>query len=240
MSSCDLPLDPRVFSLTKIVEVAHYNMNRIRLVWSRIWNVLSDFFVSVLSLSNLRSGISLRNEDRKDDYSYILARHGGGFDGHNFTTKDENVSFWMPLLYRLSKLTSDPGANAIEKSSLEVLFNILKDHIHLFSRPFWSLLFKYVIFPIFNSVDDKNENKISDDEESLTSSHSTQCSTWDSETTSVAAEGLVDLFVTFFTVVRSQLPSVVYVLMGYINCPGPGSARTGLAALERLMSELGS
>jgi len=38
---------PRVFSLTKIVEIAHFNMGRIRLVWARIWAVLSDFFVAV-------------------------------------------------------------------------------------------------------------------------------------------------------------------------------------------------
>lgn len=36
---------PRVFSLTKIVEIAHFNMMRIRLVWSRIWAVLSDYFI---------------------------------------------------------------------------------------------------------------------------------------------------------------------------------------------------
>ena len=38
---------PRVFSLGKIVEIAHFNMDRIRLVWSRIWAVLSDFFAVV-------------------------------------------------------------------------------------------------------------------------------------------------------------------------------------------------
>lgn len=38
---------PRVFSLTKIVEVAHFNMTRIRLVWSRIWAVLSEYFITV-------------------------------------------------------------------------------------------------------------------------------------------------------------------------------------------------
>lgn len=38
---------PRVFSLGKIVEIAHFNMGRIRLVWSRIWAVLSDFFTTV-------------------------------------------------------------------------------------------------------------------------------------------------------------------------------------------------
>lgn len=49
--------DPRVFSLTKIVEIAHYNMNRIRLVWSSIWHVLSDFFVAIGCSENLSIAI---------------------------------------------------------------------------------------------------------------------------------------------------------------------------------------
>ncbi|KAJ0717351.1 putative Sec7 domain, armadillo-like helical, sec7 domain superfamily protein [Helianthus annuus] len=49
--------DPRVFSLTKIVEIAHYNMNRIRLVWTSIWNVLSDFFVTIGCSENLSIAI---------------------------------------------------------------------------------------------------------------------------------------------------------------------------------------
>lgn len=49
--------DPRVFSLTKIVEIAHYNMNRIRLVWSKIWRVLSDFFVAIGCSENLSIAI---------------------------------------------------------------------------------------------------------------------------------------------------------------------------------------
>uniref|UniRef100_A0A7N0SZC2 SEC7 domain-containing protein n=1 Tax=Kalanchoe fedtschenkoi TaxID=63787 RepID=A0A7N0SZC2_KALFE len=51
------PADPRVFSLTKIVEIAHYNMNRIRLVWSSIWHVLSDFFVTIGCSENLSIAI---------------------------------------------------------------------------------------------------------------------------------------------------------------------------------------
>jgi brefeldin A-inhibited guanine nucleotide-exchange protein len=51
------PSDPRVFSLTKIVEIAHYNMNRIRLVWSSIWHVLSDFFVAIGCSENLSIAI---------------------------------------------------------------------------------------------------------------------------------------------------------------------------------------
>ncbi|GAB4838686.1 Protein big1 [Ancistrocladus abbreviatus] len=214
MSELQSPTDPRVFSLTKIIEIAHYNMNCIRLIWSHIWNVLSDFLVSVglsenLSLaifvmksssaeigelivrcisqmvlsriSNVKSGwnsvfmvftaaaaderesivllafetmekfvreyfpyitetesmtftdcvqclitftssgftsdVSLNaiaclrfcavklaegglvdNEDSKDDYLYILAGNEDDSDGQTFTNKNENVSFWTPLL----------------------------------------------------------------------------------------------------------------------------------------------
>ncbi|OAD52521.1 Brefeldin A-inhibited guanine nucleotide-exchange protein 1 [Eufriesea mexicana] len=38
------PTQPRMFSLTKIVEISYYNMARIRLQWSRIWQVLGDHF----------------------------------------------------------------------------------------------------------------------------------------------------------------------------------------------------
>ncbi|KAG7208279.1 hypothetical protein KM043_014522 [Ampulex compressa] len=38
------PTQPRMFSLTKIVEISYYNMGRIRLQWSRIWQVIGDHF----------------------------------------------------------------------------------------------------------------------------------------------------------------------------------------------------
>lgn len=37
-------MQPRMFSLQKIVEISYYNMGRIRLQWSRIWQVLGDYF----------------------------------------------------------------------------------------------------------------------------------------------------------------------------------------------------
>ncbi len=42
------PGHPRMFSLQKIVEISYYNMGRIRLQWSRIWEVLGDHFNKVL------------------------------------------------------------------------------------------------------------------------------------------------------------------------------------------------
>lgn len=42
---------PRMFSLQKIVEISYYNMNRIRLQWSRIWQVIGDHFNKVSAFS---------------------------------------------------------------------------------------------------------------------------------------------------------------------------------------------
>ncbi|XP_036361493.1 brefeldin A-inhibited guanine nucleotide-exchange protein 1 isoform X3 [Octopus sinensis] len=51
---CQVSLDelanqshPRMFSLQKIVEISYYNMGRIRLQWSRIWQYLGDHFNKV-------------------------------------------------------------------------------------------------------------------------------------------------------------------------------------------------
>ena len=45
---------PRVYSLAKLVETAHLNMDRIRLVWSRMWSALGDFFVEAGCNPNLQ------------------------------------------------------------------------------------------------------------------------------------------------------------------------------------------
>ncbi|KAA0059594.1 brefeldin A-inhibited guanine nucleotide-exchange protein 1 isoform X1 [Cucumis melo var. makuwa] len=371
------PTDPRVFSLTKLVEVAHYNMNRIRLVWSRMWSVLSDFFVSVGLSENLSVAIfvmdSLRQlamkflereelanynfqneflrpfvivmqksssteirelivrcisqmvlsrvnnvksgwksvfmvftaaaaDERKnivllafetmekivrEYFPYITETETTTFTdcvrclitftnsrfnsdvslnaiaflrfcavklaegglvcyemaGDNVssnspdepsptpTDKDDYASYWVPLLAGLSKLTSDPRS-PIRKSSLEVLFNILKDHGHLFSRQFWVGVINSVVFPIFNSLHDKKEVDMDENDKY------TEGSTWDPDTCAVAADCLVDLFISFFNVIRSQLPGVVTILTGFIRSPIQGPASTGVAALMRLAGDL--
>ena len=42
---------PRMFSLQKIVEICYYNMNRVRLEWSRMWEVLGSHFNTVSCLT---------------------------------------------------------------------------------------------------------------------------------------------------------------------------------------------
>ncbi len=38
------PTHPRMFSLQKIIEICYYNMDRVRLEWSRMWEVLGVHF----------------------------------------------------------------------------------------------------------------------------------------------------------------------------------------------------
>lgn len=191
-------------------------------------------------------------------------------DADTFSDKEGTMSFWVPLLIGnlifpnlyssfqsiiqtdilnshnivnaisgLSKLTSDPRS-AIRKSSLEVLFNILKDHGHLFSSQFWVGVFSSVIFPIFESETDKRENAEDNQYSASPKTSHAEGSMWDSETTSVAAECLIDLFFNFFDIVRSQLPGVVSILTGFISSPVQGPSGTGYAALVRLSDDLGS
>ncbi|GER55212.1 guanine nucleotide exchange family protein [Striga asiatica] len=376
MAELQSPTDPRVFSLTKIVEVAHYNMNRIRLVWSRIWNVLSEFFVSVglsenLSVAifvmdslrqlamkflereelvnynfqneflrpftivmqksnsaeirelivrcisqmvlsrvnNIKSGwksvfmvftaaaaderksivllafetiekivreyfpyitetealtftdcvkclITFTNSRFNSDVSlnaiaflrYCAVKLADGglscneksegndsspslpnnnpLDDETGTDRDGHMHFWIPLLTGLSKLTSDPRA-AIRKSSLEVLFNILKDHGQLFSQPFWATVFKNSIFPIFTFIFDGKEIDTGKDG-----------SIWDSETCVVAIECLSDLFVHLFDLVRPQFHEVISIIIKYIRSTSQSSSTAGVSALMHLSGEL--
>ncbi|KAL4346705.1 hypothetical protein GQ457_17G004310 [Hibiscus cannabinus] len=390
MSELQSPTDPRVFSLIKLVEIAHYNMNRIRLVWSRMWNVLSDFFVSVglsenLSVSifvmdslrqlamkflereelanynfqneflrpfviimqksnsseirelivrcisqmvlsrvtNVKSGwksvfmvftIAAADERKNivflafetmekvvreyfphitetdattftdcvrclikftnsrfnndaslnaiaflrfcalklaegglvctdkssDNGSSVSVINNNGSDVQSSAYIDDHGSYWLPLLTGLSKLTSDSRLD-IRKSSVEVLFNILKDHGHLFSRPFWINIFSSVVLPIFNGVCGERDMPINDEQDSptLRSSH-LDGNTWDIETSSVAAQCLVDLYLRFYSVLRPQLPDVLSVLTGYLRSSIQGPASIGVAAISRLTGELGS
>ncbi|XP_022743959.1 brefeldin A-inhibited guanine nucleotide-exchange protein 1-like isoform X2 [Durio zibethinus] len=390
ISELQSPTDPRVFSLTKLVEIAHYNMNCIRLVWSRMWNVLSDFFVSVglcenlpvaifvmdslrqlameflerkelanynfqnkilrpfvivmqksssleirelivrcisqmvlNRVSNLKSGwksvfmvftaaaaderknivllafgtmekivreylpriietqattftdcvrclikftnsrfnsdVSLNavaflgfctvklaegglvcTDKSSDDGSSVPIVNKEDSDAQSFTDIDDCGSYWVPLLTGLSRLTSDSRL-AIRKSSLEVLFNILKDHGHLFSRTFWIGVFSSVVLPIFNGVCEKRDMRVKDEQDSPTpESPHPDGSTWDTETSTMAAECLVDLFISFYNVLRPQLSNVVSVLTGYLRGSLRGHVNTGVAAMIRLTGELGS
>ncbi|XVE66470.1 hypothetical protein DITRI_Ditri08aG0082100 [Diplodiscus trichospermus] len=175
-----------------------------------------------------------------DDGSSLSIINNDDSDVQSFTIVDDHGCYWIHLLTGLSKLASDSRL-AIRKSSLEVLFNILKDHGQLFSRTFWIGVFSSIVLPIFNGVCEKRDIPVKDAQESptLRSPHS-DGSTWDTETFAMAAQCLVDLFINFYNELRPQLSNVVSVLTGYLRSSIQGPANTGVAAMFRLMGELES
>ncbi|KAK3134121.1 hypothetical protein QOZ80_6AG0545240 [Eleusine coracana subsp. coracana] len=371
------PTDPRIFCLTKIVEIAHYNMNRIRLVWSRIWKVLSDFFVSVGLLENLSISIfvmdSLRQlamkflereelanynfqneflrpfvivmqkskapevrelivrcvsqmvlsrvnniksgwkgvfmvftsaaaDDMKStvllafetvekivrDYFHHITetetttftdcvtcliaftssqfssdanlnaiaflrfcavklaeegfvcrdssteqlRNSDMSDGKTTLHTDDHVSLWVPLLAGLAKLTADPRLT-IKKGAVGVLFDILKDHGHMFSQAFWTDIFERVVYPLFSS-----EKSIPNDE--ISTSAVAEYNLPDLETQTLAVKCLVGLFINYFDVIRPEFARTAAVVTYFVRSPYKHCATTGVSAIIRLTEGVGN
>ncbi|XP_020581346.1 brefeldin A-inhibited guanine nucleotide-exchange protein 1 [Phalaenopsis equestris] len=169
--------------------------------------------------------------DENDECNHA---NGDLSDSNNSKCKDNHIYFWVPLLAGLSKLTSDPR-RIIRKGALEVLFHILKDHGHLFSSTFLINIFKSAIYPILK------EPQIHDDYQVTSEDYYEQLGEEPSnaEIRAVAAGCLVDLFVAFFDVVRSQFMQVVEILSSYIRSPYRQSSSTGVACLLLLTEHLG-
>ncbi|KAL6867503.1 hypothetical protein ACP4OV_015527 [Aristida adscensionis] len=369
--------DPRVFSLTKIVEIAHYNMNRIRLVWSSIWHVLSEFFVTIGCSENLSIAIfamdSLRqlsmkflereelanynfqNEFMKpfvvvmrksraveireliismfmvfatasyDDHKNIvllafeiiekilreyfpyitetesttfndcvncliaftnsrfnkdISLNAIGFlrfcaaklaegdigssrlkenpasnsnppsphltnDGKQdvavIVDKEDHIHFWFPLLAGLSELTFDLRPE-IRKSALQVLFDTLRNHGHLFSLPLWEKVFDSVLFPIFDYVRHAIDPSGSSPQGQSVENDPVELDqdAWLYETCTLALQLVVDLFVKFYDTVNPLLKKVLSLLTSFIKRPHQSLAGIGIAAFVRLMSSAGS
>ncbi|KAL8142211.1 hypothetical protein V2J09_015243 [Rumex salicifolius] len=384
--------DPRVFSLTKIVEIAHYNMNRIRLVWSSIWHVLSDFFITIGCSENLSIAIfamdSLRQlsmkflereelsnynfqnefmkpfvvvmrksaaveireliircvsqmvsskvknvksgwksmfmvfttaayDDHKsivllgfdimekilrDYFPYItetetttftdcvnclvaftnsrmsrdisltaigflrfcarkLAQGDLGSSARNsdkeasgtmktgrdvqlengeLHEKDVHLYLWFPLLAGLSELSFDPRPE-IRESALEVLFDSLRNHGHLFSLPLWERVFESVLFRIFDSIQhtvDPSEDSFSGREFNSGMPDFYEDS-WLFGTCTLSLELVVDLFIKFYSTVNPLLRKVLILLVSFMKHPHQSLAGIGVAAFVRLVTNAG-
>ncbi|VAI45068.1 unnamed protein product [Triticum turgidum subsp. durum] len=150
-------------------------------------------------------------------------------EGNAIVHKDDHVYFWVPLLAGLARLTTDTRPT-IRKGAVEVLFDILKDHGELFSQSFWTNIFGSVIYPLFNG-EIRTPNGQSD---------STEDDSWNFETKTVAVKCLVDLYVTFFDVMRPELTRVTSVVTSFIRSAYRQSAITGMSVFQRLTEGLAS
>ena len=130
----------------------------------------------------------------------------------------------------------------VRKSALQMLFDTLRHHGHLFSSALWERVFEWVLFPIFdfvrpapNPAEGKvhvngSENKYNGLEEDA----------WISETCTLALQLLVDLFVKFYDSVNHLLGKVLELLNFFIKQRVQSLAGIGVSAFVRLMNNAGS
>lgn len=118
----------------------------------------------------------------------------------------------------------------------------MMDHGHLFTRPFWAAIFSSIILPVFNnnmrSRTDMLFEESSNGDSPTSASLDPEEATWDAETSTLALQLLVDLLANFFSSVRSQLPSVMSIILGFIKSPLQGSTGSGVSVLLRLAEGL--
>lgn len=128
-------------------------------------------------------------------------------------------------------MTTDPRLT-IKKGAVGVLFDILKDHGHLFSLTFWTDIFDRIVYPLFS-----NERSASSDH--ISTSNSAEYNLPDLETQTLAVKCLVSLFVNFFDIIRPELGRTASIVTYFIRSPYKHCATIGLSAIMRLAEGVG-
>ncbi|GAB2263622.1 hypothetical protein Droror1_Dr00025756 [Drosera rotundifolia] len=137
---------------------------------------------------------------------------------------DMTEHYWFPMLAGLSELTSDPRAE-VRNCALEVLFDLLNEKGSKFSSSFWEIIFRRVLFPIF-------DHAIHADDETLTiSSHDE----WLRETLVHSLQLLCNLFNTFYKEVSFMLPSLLTLLLDCAKKTEQSVVSISLGALVHLI-----
>ncbi|XP_065194608.1 brefeldin A-inhibited guanine nucleotide-exchange protein 1-like isoform X3 [Sycon ciliatum] len=148
---------PRMFCLTKIVEISYYNMGRIRLEWSRIWAVLGEYFNKVgcnpnddiaffaidslrqLSIKFLEKGELANFRFQKDflkPFEYVMKRTGSLMIRDMIVSCTEQMvskqvhnikSGWVNIFAVFHKAASDRDEKLVEKAFFRIT-KIFRDH----------------------------------------------------------------------------------------------------------------
>lgn len=206
-------------------------------------NAIAFLRFCALKLAEGELGASALDKDGKEPLAKRTAQAGDAIGGI-FT--DDHLYFWFPLLAGLSELTFDPRPD-IRKSALEVLFDTLRFHGHMFSPALWERVFDSVLFPIFDYVRRASEPRPRNQrtgggqkqEQSEKDQSELEMDAWLYETCTLALQLVVDLFVKFYSVVSPLLGKILSLLTGFIKRPHQSLAAIGVAAFVRLMSNAG-
>jgi brefeldin A-inhibited guanine nucleotide-exchange protein len=162
----------------------------------------------------------------------------GKQDSGKFLESDEHLYSWFPLLAGLSELSFDPRAE-IRKVALKVLFDTLRNHGDHFSLALWERVFESVLFRIFDYVRQDVDPSEDDSTDQRGYNGEVDQESWLYETCSLALQLVVDLFVNFYKTVNPLLKKVLMLFVSLIKRPHQSLAGAGIAALVRLMRDVG-
>ncbi|XP_010479569.1 PREDICTED: brefeldin A-inhibited guanine nucleotide-exchange protein 3 isoform X1 [Camelina sativa] len=162
----------------------------------------------------------------------------GKQDSGKFLESDEHLYSWFPLLAGLSELSFDPRAE-IRKVALKVLFDTLRNHGDHFSLSLWERVFESVLFRIFDYVRHDVDPSGEDSADQIGYNGEVDQESWLYETCSLALQLVVDLFVNFYKTVNPLLKKVLMLFVSLIKRPHQSLAGAGIAALVRLMRDVG-
>jgi brefeldin A-inhibited guanine nucleotide-exchange protein len=164
-----------------------------------------------------------------------------------FTDSKKDTATWWPILTGLANLTMDDRGQ-IRNRAMTALFAILsKQGLH-FSSGLWELIFKGVLFPIFDDVQhsyERNQEKIGQFVENIDNKIpvvDTRIDAWLKSTCQDALNGVVSLFFKkeSFTLLNFLLCDLMQLLENCIVHPNQVLARKGVSCLKNLLLEAGS
>jgi brefeldin A-inhibited guanine nucleotide-exchange protein len=184
--------------------------------------------------------ISLCAEKLAADRTAAMANSDSS-DKFAFTDSKADTGAWWPILTGLANLVMD-RREPVRTLSLDSLFHILAEQGHLFSSGLWELIFKGVLFPIFDDVRHSHMEIISNSNVSGKVVMDSYTEEWLRSTCQDALNSIVSLFSKreSFGQLQFLLSDVFQLLQNCIVHPNQLLARKGVACLKTLLSDAGN
>ncbi|KAJ6613490.1 hypothetical protein B0H10DRAFT_2048736 [Mycena sp. CBHHK59/15] len=153
IQSSGLSQHPRLFSLQKLVEISYYNMNRIRLEWSNLWDILGEHFNQVCCHNNPHVGFFALDSLRqlamrfleKEELPHFKFQKDFLKPGHYFRevlqclqqmiqARVQNMRSGWRTMFGVFQAASKVLTERIATSAFEIVTRLNKDHFSAIVR----------------------------------------------------------------------------------------------------------
>ncbi|KAI8592987.1 hypothetical protein BDZ88DRAFT_503867 [Geranomyces variabilis] len=155
------------------------------------------------------------------------AAKGLGLTGGTAPEDDPSFRFWFPVLFGLYEVIMTCDLE-VRTRALNYLFDTLKQYGAAFSRDFWEVISKGVLFPIFDDLrlSRQEHTKFANKED---------MSVWLSTTLIQALRQFIDLFGHYFDTLHFQIDGVLELLTVCMTQENETLARIGSTCLQQFI-----